>query len=212
MFNRVFTGVGSRQACEGLCFVDALICERTFLDSKDEIEDFETKVAWVSLLSIPCIWPLSLACCGPCFLQQNVEWRTRAQHVALTEDGIKYVTDRHPTMCGLSCTDAGKVSKTVPYDKITDCDVHEPAGMACCCIQKTLTSLIVDTASSGPESHELVLTGLHDPHALKQAVWEMKRQGTGAPSMPQSGANETNQLLREIRDEMRLLNQHLQGQ
>ncbi|CAK9008789.1 Uncharacterized protein SCF082_LOCUS10017 [Durusdinium trenchii] len=64
----------------------------------DEIEDFETKVAWVSLLSIPCIWPLSLACCGPCFLQQNVEWRTRAQHVALTEDGIKYVTDREPEL------------------------------------------------------------------------------------------------------------------
>ena len=30
--------------------------------------------------------------------------------------GIKYVVDKHPTNCGLVCTDAGRVSKTVPYD------------------------------------------------------------------------------------------------
>ena len=41
--------------------------------------------------------------------------------------------EQRKTMCGLPCTDQGRESKTVPYDKITDCDVKEPAGTACCC-------------------------------------------------------------------------------
>lgn len=38
-----------------------------------------------------------------------IRWRTRVP-------GIKYVVDRHPTMCGLVCTDVGRYSKTVPFD------------------------------------------------------------------------------------------------
>lgn len=36
----------------------------------------------------------------------------------------------------MDCQDVGKVSKTVPFDKITDCDVEEPAGSSgpCCCL------------------------------------------------------------------------------
>merc|ERR1712232_421770 len=84
--------------------------------------------------------------------------------------------DKHPTCCGLSCTDRGRASKTVPYDKITDCDVQEPAGAACCCcIPNVLTQVNVDTASSGRNkdgipTHELSLVGLKHATAFKQAV------------------------------------------
>jgi hypothetical protein len=128
--------------------------------------------------------------------QKDVDDKIRAQHLAITQDGIKYVVDRHKTGCRLDCQDQGKVSKTVPFDKITDCDIEEPAGSSgpCCCLVKnTLTLVNVDTASGnrggpgeGESGHELSLKGLIDPHGFKKAVWSMKR-GEGIPggaSMP----------------------------
>lgn len=55
---------------------------------------------------------------------------------AISRDGIKYIVDKHKSGCRLDCQDKGKVSKTVPFDKITDCDVEEPAGASgpCCCL------------------------------------------------------------------------------
>lgn len=48
----------------------------------------------------------------------NIDDVSRAQHLAITQDGIRYVVDRHKTGCRLDCQDVGKVSKTVPYDKM----------------------------------------------------------------------------------------------
>merc|ERR1712083_16469 len=130
--------------------------------------------------------------------------------------------------CGLSCTDQGKESKTIPYDKITDCDVQEPAGTACCCcIQNVLSVVNVDTASSGSNKegvprHELVLKGLKYPNEFKQAVWGMKRGQAPAHTAvpmdlmrpgqvamsPQQGDLDTH-VLREIRDELRQMNAFL---
>lgn len=193
----------------------------------DTIIDFNTQVKCAQLSFLPPMW-LSALCCYPCFLKKNVEWNARAQHLALTIDGIRYVQDKHPTCCGLSCTDRGRESKTVPYDKITDCDVQEPAGTACCCcIPNVLTRVHVDTASSGGnkdgvQTHELTLVGLQHANAFKQAVWAMKRgdlpanavvplnPGVSAMSAPvQAQMNAT--LLTEIRDELRELNEHLRA-
>jgi len=196
----------------------------------DLIIDFETQFKCAQLAFIPPLCLASSLCCYPCFMKKNVEWATRAKHLALTVDGIRYVQEKHPTCCGLSCSDRGKESKTVPYDKITDCDVQEPAGTACCCcIPNVLTKVHVDTASSGGrnkdgiQTHELSLVGLKHANAFKQAVWSMKRGelpansvvplGTGvgalsAPTQAQMGAA----ILTEIRDELRELNAHLRAQ
>ena len=91
----------------------------------------------------------TLFACYTCFYQQQINWDVYSQHDAITRDGIKFVKDRRKTGCGLSCTDAGKSSKTVPFDKLTDCDVTEPAGATCCCIENVLSVVTVDTASSG---------------------------------------------------------------
>ncbi|CAK9116823.1 unnamed protein product [Durusdinium trenchii] len=115
----------------------------------EEIIGFYQRLRWAQFLFFPPSW-VSVLCCTPCFLNQNIEWDTRSRHLALTVDGIKFVHAKRPTLCGLSCTDKGKESKTVPYDKITDCDVQEPAGTACCCcIRNILHQVTVDTASSG---------------------------------------------------------------
>lgn len=152
---------------------------------------------------IPYCWP-----CLPCgilfinasIFKEDVDDKIRAQHLAITQDGIKYVVDRHKTGCRFDCQDQGKVSKTVPFDKITDCDIEEPAGSSgpcCCLVENTLTLVNVDTASGnrggpgeGGGGHELSLKGLKDPHSFKKAVWAMKR-GEGIPggaSMPVAGS------------------------
>jgi len=116
--------------------------------------------------------------------------RIYAQHLAITRDGIKYVVDRHDTGCRSECQQQGKVSKTVPYDKMTDCDVEEPAGSSGNCLMlvaNTLHVVNVDTASSHG-GHELTLVGLVAPEEFKKDVWQMKRgeqvagvSGTVAP-------------------------------
>merc|ERR1712232_1477947 len=82
-------------------------------------------------------------------------------------------------------TDQGKCSKTVPFDKITDCDIEEPAGNSCFCVPNILFTVNIDTASSGTEGRkELKLAGLKDPHSFKKLVWAMKRAQRDASAPP----------------------------
>ena len=131
-------------------------------------------------------------CClpgAPCFLpclfdcgRANVIDEARAQHLAITRDGIKYVVAAHDTgCCRLEHERQGQVSKTIPYDKITDCDIEEPAGSDGCCpcylVPNTLVQVQIDTASGNRESggHELSVKGLKDAESFKKDVWAMKR-------------------------------------
>ena len=90
----------------------------------EAMESFYTNVGWVCIGATILYAPLFVAATlglAPCYLRKNVEWNVNSQHVAVTRDGIRFVRERRPTCWGLSCTDAGKSSKTVPFDKITDC-------------------------------------------------------------------------------------------
>lgn len=109
-----------------------------------------------------------------------------ARKLVLTADGIRYTVDKHPAGCRFAFQEKGRISKTVPYDMITDCDIEEPAGSSgplCCLVPNVLTKVHVDTASSGVIQtdkgtvikHELSLEGLVDPHGFKSRVWEMRR-------------------------------------
>lgn len=189
----------------------------------DAMESFYTQLGFVSLgLSVlyPPIFVIASALLAPCYLRSNVQWSVRATHVAVTRDGIRFVRARRPSCWGLSCTDVGKHSKTVPFDKITDCDVSEPAGNAClCCVPRVLHTVNIDTASSNQERHELKIQGMIEPYKFKKLVWAMKRQtrgDTNSNSMPSAlemieraggASNNSNEevtsLLREIRDELR---------
>ena len=86
------------------------------------------------------------------------------------------------------------MTKTVPFDKLTDCSAEDPAGKSgpCCCfVDNVLTVVTVDTASGNRSSagpgmeagHELELKGLRDAHAFKDLVWKMKR-GEGPVAVP----------------------------
>lgn len=167
--------------------------------------------------AIAAVWGLYGLSCAPCLIHYQIQWEVRAQHVAITQDGIRFVRDKRKSLCGWSMCDKGKHSKTVPFDKITDCDIVEPAGNECLCIPRVLMKVIVDTASSSDTKHDLVITGLKDPHAFKQLVWAMKRSRMeGNYETPSKSAMEERSiaatsssdgavalLLKEIRDELR---------
>ena len=109
---------------------------------------------------------------------------------------------------------------------ITDCNIEEPAGNSCIVVRNVLTTVNVDTASSGMEGKkELRLAGLKDSHSFKRLVWAMKRaqggnhlnprilqQATLASDDAETASNENvSTLLREIRDELRQNNGPLRG-
>lgn len=113
----------------------------------------------------------------------------------------------------------------MPFDKITDCGVVEPAGNECLRISRFLFKVRIDTASSSKDQHALVLAGIRKPHEFKKLVWAMKRSQpqtnrTQQPnalemmrSMPAlaegstAGAEDITCLLKEILDELRLNNE-----
>ena len=134
----------------------------------DEIVAYKHAMAWQDIKK-QAVNPFHTLLCCPClvysvgeffcFAKENMEEEVRAQHLALSRDGIRYVVDKHRARqcCGLPDLVQGKVSKTVPYDKarghrampqsgpaqahclcgpppqMTDCDVEEPAGYSFVC-------------------------------------------------------------------------------
>lgn len=140
----------------------------------DMIIGFQSRLQWAQLTCNPAQW-LSCLCCYPCYLGKNVEWKTKAQHLALTADGVRYVQEKYPTLCGFSCTDKGRTSTIIPYDKIATCDVQEPVGTACCCIKNVLCNVRIETCKAEDGvPRELTLSGLKYPNAFKQALFTMK--------------------------------------
>jgi hypothetical protein len=194
----------------------------------ENIEKFNNDLT-CAMLSFPPFFLCSLCCCMPCLYTQQTTWSTYSQHVCVTQDGIKYVQDKRKSGCGFAFQDQGKTSKTVPFDKITDCDVSEPAGATCFCITNVLTVFIVDTASiatggEGGPRHELALSGLETPHELKKLAWAMKRAQGGVTASSAQGTSTapigdtmndrgdaamTNQILADILDELQKLNNNL---
>mmetsp|Transcript_21373 Transcript_21373/g.34809 ORF Transcript_21373/g.34809 Transcript_21373/m.34809 type:complete len:216 (-) Transcript_21373:110-757(-) len=146
----------------------------TFDFDYDLLNGFDTSLELRSSLLIFCSLPCYFAC-----ERDNIIDRNNAQHVCVTHDGIRYSVDRHKAGLRCDCAMAGRTTKTVPFDKITDCDIEEAAGASgpvCCMVDNVISSVNVDTASSEGGVHEVVLRGLKDPHGFKKLVWKVKRE------------------------------------
>jgi len=144
----------------------------------DAIVDFDTRLECSKATANCFFFPPGgilacslLALCG----RANIDDKARAQHLAISRDGIRYIVEKHDGACRMSMCQQGKVSKTVPYDKITDCDVEDPAGAEGCCppVNRTLYTVRVDTA--GSDQMSLMIKGLKDPQTFKRDVWSIKR-------------------------------------
>lgn len=84
---------------DAACFC-VLVCKDPRSDCCMGSNTSNTIRRWAQLLFLPPAW-FSVACCYPCFLQQNVEWEVRSQHVALTVDGIRRLPKALPVVVGL---------------------------------------------------------------------------------------------------------------
>jgi len=168
---------------------------QTFDFDYEKISEYRWEVAKNNFLcqaANPLCWPLVI-CAAPQFLlcgYDNLKDKVECQHVCVTQDGIRYVVDKHKTQCRFDCQDQGKVTKTVPFDKLTDCDIEEPAGAEgpiCCMVDRVLETVNLDTASGDRSfsGHEMQLTGLVDSKGFKQLVWKMKRSGPSVAWSPQ---------------------------
>lgn len=156
----------------------------------DTIQAYQLELGYNNMLCASVMLPPCAPVCFGCWHlcgRQNIIDDIRAKHICVTEDGIRFIHDRHKKGLRLQCDEAGKVTRTIPFDKLTDCDIEEPAGAVgplCCMVPRVLHTVNIDTASSGqmmgPEGrpmvkHELQVVGLHDPHGFKSLVWRMKR-------------------------------------
>ena len=107
--------------------------------------------------------------------KDNVRDAVHARHVALTADGIRYIADKHPGGCRNAQGEVAKTSRTIPYDKISDCDVVEPGGADgdCACVCPAMRTFYTFNVATGTESFSL--RGIDAPYELKKDVWSMKR-------------------------------------
>lgn len=194
----------------------------------DQMVTHYSKLGWacyVATICVPNIFWLATLFGAPCILNDNVNWSVRSQHVAITRDGVKFVQEKRSTCWGYPCTDAGKTTKTIPFDKITFCDTVDPAGSTCFCIENKLHLINIDTAGSSDGRHELTITGLQNPQAFKKLIYAMKRNSAMSSAMPASvevldrgldlnniasSDGDVTSLLRNIRDELRQHNELLQ--
>lgn len=190
---------------EGVCSAEELsqpvfgaipTAKSFFQDERELVEEFEVDYELVRgfKLKVGDQCAMVLAPCLPCltcywygFERQNLSDKINATHVCITQNGIRFAVDRRDTCCRCQCSQAGRTSKTVPFDKITDCDIHEPAGASgpFCSVPNVITRIIIDTASSGVSSdgivrHELIIEGLKDPRGFKDMVWQMKQNFSSA--------------------------------
>jgi hypothetical protein len=111
---------------------------------------FANLPALIAFFFIPIAYPLAV--CFHCACDRdNIRDAVHARHVALTRDGIRYIVDKHPGGCRNAQGEVGRKSQTIPYDKINDCDVEEPAGAdgcPCCAVKRTLYKFNVRTNNS----------------------------------------------------------------
>lgn len=155
---------------------------------------------------------------GLCFVcvncQQPWRWEDKgaeieAEHIALSATNVMYMRQKFakhalnpcpPCMC---CVEGNyredfepKVRKLIPYEKITDVEVHEagsnelvPPGCHCppkCnpeSIEVPISITHLNTAGSA--GTELVIQGIEDAAGFRRKVLELKRGGAIAPPVQQ---------------------------
>jgi hypothetical protein len=101
----------------------------------DGMESRYTCVTWGSYLAgsfcCPNLFWYSLLGLVPCFLNRNVKWNVRAQHIALTKAGILFVHDTRKFGYGWSSTDIQKHTKLVSTSSMYIIHLAEVSNFYC---------------------------------------------------------------------------------
>lgn len=144
----------------------------------------------------PCCVP-----CIPCWVgkyymvdQPNIQDKIASMRLYLTSDNIEFQDGPYYTSFRHNCFGRrGKTQQVIPFDRVQDVRLVEPAGNFCCCFPFRNTLVGVQTAGSAFPSvgqwvpgaafqagkaggAEIDVWGLKDPHGFRQRVFEMKKQ------------------------------------
>jgi len=136
----------------------------------------------------------------------DMETATQATHLALSADNVMYLKEKHathvlnpcpPCLCCVSGSYredfAPKIKKLIPFEKITDIEVHEAGSNelvtpGCQCppvfnpisIEVPISKAFINTA--GGNGPELIIDGIADANAFRRKVMELKKGGGAAPT------------------------------
>jgi hypothetical protein len=111
----------SIQEARGLSWTDDFFCDEddivaVFDFDYDIMESYYATIGWgclASTLFCPSVLLCALFGGVPCALNTNINRNVRAQHLAVTRDGILFVHDKHPSSLGLCSWDVSKRTKLV---------------------------------------------------------------------------------------------------
>jgi hypothetical protein len=157
---------------------------KTYEIDYDKLASFDKEVAFSNLVGLGCFPPvgcIALAIAAPVyylFAKQNINDVAHAQHLAITPDGIRFVVDRHKAGCRLDCQDVGKVSKTVPYDKMC-ASLHRPSQPPDKSSLPACSPVIRKLTSPGPVRTLLYGAARHAPPAGPTATSRSRRDRLG---------------------------------
>mmetsp|Transcript_56147 Transcript_56147/g.142990 ORF Transcript_56147/g.142990 Transcript_56147/m.142990 type:complete len:259 (-) Transcript_56147:45-821(-) len=158
---------------------------------------------WKQQTLLPLLWP----CCMPVWpctilmhflcIRQNIDDKIKSMRVNLTDEQIEYEEGPYFTCLRHdACGKQGRVNKVIPYDRVQDVRLEEPAGNYCCVFPFKITLVSVQTAG-GSVGHietwmpgrefqggkvgrsELELWGLEDATAFRNMILDMKKKGKG---------------------------------
>ena len=143
----------------------------------EAMEHYYKCLSWSCLGFSSCCWPsiipLLLVSCVPCFVNKNVNWSVRSQHVALTRTGVLFVHDKRPVGWGASFCSVDKKTRFIPYKEIRLCTVADGNCMPCS-VSNHLRKVLIDGQKGDVE-----ITGLKNPLGFqKLAVALIKNQGS----------------------------------
>lgn len=180
--------------------------------------DFNTELLrteWNQQSLLPILWP----CCVPFWpialptyflcTQPNIDDKIKSMKIVLTDEQIEYEEGPYFTCWRHDAFGKqGKVNKVIPYDRVQDVRVEEPAGNYCCCFPFKITLVSVQTAG-GSVGHvqtwmpgkefqqgkigisELELWGLEDAVSFRNMVLDMKKRGKGLGGVSDGMGNTT---------------------
>lgn len=159
----------------------------------------------------PNLIPWMLVSLIPCYLNKNVQWSVRSQHMALTTKGLLFVQEKRPTAWGMCYAD--QRTKMIPFNQIISCTVQDGNHKTCVAVGsgEKLSKISVETNGG-----TLDIVGLENPLQFQKMVLALKRGSASAQSVlmddrgvlaAAAAANgedpqTVTQLLTQIRDEL----------
>lgn len=166
----------------------------------------------VFLSPLPILMTPFYFCCTKPIVRKQVE----SQKLTTTDSDIVYEMGPmwgRPGAAWMACKIpqcwSGKITKTVPFDRVQDVIVVERGGKYCCCYNTEVDFIGIQTASGGAGKngqpvYEVAVLGVKDAHGFRDHVLGTKRANKGVvTAQPTAGGGSAEKLrqLKALRDD-----------